>query len=84
LWNTRVALCSTLAQGTFLVGAFGTAAQLCVASQRLEIALENEDDFIKNLATLLGEIRSALIIRRPPGFLKGRLTVSTQAASTKK
>ena len=50
------------------------AAQLYDREQRLEVALENEDDFVKNLVTFLGEIRSALVVRRPQGFLQGSLT----------
>ena len=52
----------------FLRGPFGSAARLYDRDIiGLEIARENEDDFIKNLVTILGEIRSALVVSRPAG-----------------
>ncbi len=79
LWAVQVVLSASIAAGTFLTGAFGTAAQLYDREVRLEISLEDRDNFVRNLATVLAERRSALACRRPSGFLQGALT-STAAA----
>jgi hypothetical protein len=47
----------------------------------VQIALQNEDDFIRNLVCLRGELRSGLAVPVPAGVLKGTLptTSATQA-----
>ena len=37
----------------------------------LIISTENEDDFVRNLATFLVEERCALTVRRPQAFIYG-------------
>jgi hypothetical protein len=37
----------------------------------VDIANTNEDDFVRNLCTLLGEERVALAVRRPDAFVAG-------------
>ena len=61
-----------IAQGKFLTGAFNLGAQIFDRWQsRVEIATENEDDFVKNLVTILCEERLALAVYRPESFIYG-------------
>jgi hypothetical protein len=45
-----------------------------------EIAFPNEDDFIKNLTCLRGELRSGLAVPVPAGVLKGTLPAGSLMA----
>ena len=65
-----------MAAGKFLSGAFKLGAQVFDRWQaRVEVATENEDDFIKNLVTILAEERLALAVYRPETFVYGNVTV---------
>jgi HK97 family phage major capsid protein len=72
LWGKRVVATVSMAQGTFLVGAFKVAATLY---DRLKpevlISSENADDFEKNLLTMRCEERLALAVKRPAALIKG-------------
>lgn len=72
LWGLPVVETQAMAVDSFLVGAFELGAQLFDRWQaRVEIATENEDDFIKNLITMLCEERLALAVYRPEAFVLG-------------
>ncbi|MNL05741.1 Phage capsid family protein [compost metagenome] len=61
-----------IAVDKFLTGAFKLGAQLFDRWQaRVEVATENEDDFVKNLVTILAEERLALAVYRPEAFIYG-------------
>lgn len=72
LWGKRVLSTVSMAQGTFLTGAFKVAATLY---DRLKpevlISSENADDFEKNLLTMRCEERLALAAKRPAALIKG-------------
>ena len=71
LWGLPVVASQSLAQGEFLVGAFGTAAQLWDREDAsIMISLEDRDNFTKNMVTILCEERLALTIYRPESFVK--------------
>lgn len=72
LWGKRVLPTVSMAQGTFLVGAFRVAATLYdrLAPEVL-ISSENADDFEKNLLTMRCEERLALAVKRPTALIKG-------------
>ena len=56
----------------FLVGAFQGGAQIYDREEmNVEIATENEDDFIKNMLTMRCEERVALAVFRPEAFIYG-------------
>lgn len=60
-----------IASGTALVGNFKQAATLVgKGGVRVEIANQNEDDFIKNLFAVRIEQRCALAVRVPAAFVK--------------
>lgn len=72
LWSLPVVQTQAISVDKFLTGAFKLGAQLFDRwAARVEIATENEDDFIKNLLTVLGEERVALAVYRPEAFIYG-------------
>jgi HK97 family phage major capsid protein len=74
LWGIPVVATQAMTIDKFLVGAFMLGAQVFDRWQaRVEIATENEDDFVKNLVTMLCEERLALAVYRPQAFVFGDL-----------
>jgi HK97 family phage major capsid protein len=72
LWNLPVVATQAMTVRKFLTGAFKLGAQIFDRwAARVEIATENEDDFIKNLVTILAEERVALAVYRPEAFIYG-------------
>ncbi|MCC2632176.1 MAG: capsid protein [Ramlibacter sp.] len=72
LWNRPVVATQAITVDKFLVGAFMQGAQIFDRWQaRVEVATENEDDFIKNMVTILAEERLALAVYRPESFVYG-------------
>lgn len=72
LWGLPVVQTQAIEQDKFLTGAFKLGAQVFDRWQsRVEVATENEDDFIKNLITVLAEERLALAVYRPEAFVYG-------------
>lgn len=56
----------------FLVGAFASGAQIYDREEMaVEIATENEDDFVKNMVTIRCEERVGLAVKRPEAFVWG-------------
>lgn len=80
LWRLPVVETTAIAAGTFLTGAFRLGAQLFDRwNLSIEIATQNEDDFVKNLVTILCEERLALAVYRPEAFITGALADKTAA-----
>ena len=72
LWGRRVIATNSIAQGTFLVGGFAMGAQIWDRQDAsLTLSLENSDNFVKNMATLLAEERLCLTVYRPTAFVSG-------------
>lgn len=72
LWGLPVVTTQSMTVDKFLTGAFKLGAQVFDRwAARVEIATENEDDFIKNLCTILAEERLALAVYRPEAFIYG-------------
>lgn len=71
LWGCRVVVTPAIAQGTALVGAFGTGAQVFRRTGlTVEMTNSNEDDFKNNLVAVRAEERLALAVYRPGAFGK--------------
>lgn len=66
----RIVTSPALAAGEFLVGAFNQANIAMRADAAIEIATQNEDDFIRNMLTALAETRLALVVYQPAAFRK--------------
>ena len=72
LWGLPVVTTQAMALDKYLTGAFRMGAQVFDRwLARVEIATENEDDFVKNLITMLCEERLALAVYRPEAFIYG-------------
>lgn len=72
LWGRPVVATQAIAADKFLTGAFRLGAQVFDRWQaRVEVATENEDDFVKNMVTILAEERLALAVYRPEAFVYG-------------
>jgi HK97 family phage major capsid protein len=71
LWGLPVVATQAMTIDKVLVGAFGNAQVFDRWQARVEVATENEDDFIKNLVTILCEERLALAVYRPESFIYG-------------
>lgn len=75
LWGLPVVTTQAMTADTFLVGAFKLGAQIFDRVRAaITVATENEDDFIKNMVTILIEERLGLAVYRPQAFIKGDLT----------
>lgn len=78
IWGLRTVVTPAIAAGTVLVGAFQQGASV-IRRQGLtvEIANQNEDDFVNNRIAIRIEERLALAVRYPKAFCK----VTVQAAA---
>lgn len=72
LWGLRTVVTSAVATGTCLVGAFHAGASVVRKSSGVTVDITNtdQDDFVKNLITILIEERLALAVRYPSAFVK--------------
>lgn len=72
IWGLRTVVTAAVAVGTCYVGAFKLGASIIRkdGGVAVDIAYQNEDDFIKNLVTVRIEERLALAVRRPAAFVK--------------
>lgn len=71
LWRIPVVDTPAIAEGTALVGAFGTGAQLYDREQAsIRISEQHADFFVRNAIVVLAEQRLALAVKRPEAFVK--------------
>jgi len=72
LWGLPVVTTPNMAVGDFLVGAFpGNCTLFDRETVTVEIAFQNEDDFVRNLVTIRAEERVAFAVFTPQAFVKG-------------
>lgn len=72
LWGIPVVATQAMQEDKFLAGAFRLGAQLFDRWEtRVEVSTENQDDFIRNMVTILAEERLALAVYRPEAFVYG-------------
>lgn len=72
LWGLPIVATQAMTVDKFLVGSFGMGAQI-FDRQDASVTISTEDDqnFRKNLVTILAEERLALAVYRPEAFVKG-------------
>jgi HK97 family phage major capsid protein len=69
IWGLRVVVTPAIDEGTALVGAFSTSAQIFRRSGiTVDMTNSNEDDFNFNRVSFRAEERLALVVYRPQGF----------------
>ena len=74
LWNMTVVPTPAIAVGKFLCGAFRMAAAIWDRwDASIQVSFENQDNFIKNMVTILSEERCALTVFRPLALVYGTL-----------
>jgi HK97 family phage major capsid protein len=71
VWRMPVIDTPAMTEGTALVGAFGSGAQLYDREQAsIRISEQHSDFFIRNAIVVLAEQRLALAVKRPEAFVK--------------
>ena len=71
IWRLPVIDTPAMPEGTALVGAFGTGAQLYDREQAtIRISEQHADFFVRNAIVVLAEERLALAVKRPESFVK--------------
>ena len=75
LWGLSVSTSHHMPVGTFLIGAFRSAATIRdVSEASIEASTEDRDNFIKDMVTIKAVERLALINYRPQSFVTGNFT----------
>jgi HK97 family phage major capsid protein len=75
LWGKPVVESLAMTANLFLTGAFKMAAQIFDREDAsVMLSTEDQDNFVKNMVTILAEERLALAVYRPPALIKGNFT----------
>lgn len=71
VWRIPVVPTNAINSGYGLLGNFRTGAQIReVEPMRISVSYDNEDNFVKNMVTVLAEVRLHFITRWPTRFVK--------------
>jgi len=71
LWRIPVVETPAIGEGTALIGAFGTAAQIYDRdTASIRVSEQHADFFVRNAIVILAEQRMALAVKRPEAFVK--------------
>ena len=82
LWSLPIVATQAISQGNFLTGSFRLGAQIFDRwDARVEVSTEDDQNFRKNLVTILAEERLALAVYRPEAFVKGAFAAAATAAT---
>lgn len=82
LWGLPVVDTQAMTIDKFLVGAFQLGAQIFDREDaNVSISTEDDQNFTKNLVTILAEERLALAVYRPEAFIKGDYSDAITAAT---
>lgn len=82
LWGVPLIPSPAIKEGEVLVGDFGIGVQLLIR-EGINVLLSdsNEDDFVTNRVTMLGECRAANVVWRPPAFCRMFLSKASEEAA---
>jgi len=84
MWQVPMVISPSMPSGSFLIGGFQQSTMLLSRDAlNVQIAFQNEDDFVKNLACMRGELRSGLAVPVPAGILLGNFAGVTSASGRK-
>jgi HK97 family phage major capsid protein len=79
-WQTATVLSPAIPAGKFMCGDFARGTILFEGeSMTVQMAFQNEDDFVRHLVTLRAELRSALAVPIPAALLQGTLPAGSLA-----
>ena len=71
VWRVPVIDTPAISEGTALVGAFGTGAQLYDREEgSIRVSEQHSDFFVRNAIVVLAEERLAMAVKRPESFVK--------------
>ena len=76
LWGVPVTLVDDMPVGTAIVGDWRYAVLWDRESATVTLYDQNEDDAIKNMVTILGELRAGFSVLRPPAFVNADLSAA--------
>lgn len=77
LWGRRIVTTLAMPDQQFLAGNFRQSAQIFDREDaNIVVSTENQDDFIKNMVTIMAEERLALADYRPEARIKGSLAAA--------
>jgi HK97 family phage major capsid protein len=83
MWSIPVVRSVNMPVGSFLVGSFQLSTLLLQrAALILQLAFQNEDDFVRNLCTFRCEERIALAVLLPSGLITGQLPAGSTTMAT--
>lgn len=82
LWGLPLVATQAMTIDKYLVGAFQLGAQIFDRwDARVEVSTEDDQNFRKNLVTILAEERLALAVYRPEAFIKGDFSDNATSAT---
>lgn len=77
LWGRRIVTTTAMPADGFLAGNFRESAQIFDREDaNIVVSTENQDDFVKNMVTIMAEERLALADYRPEARIKGTFAVA--------
>jgi HK97 family phage major capsid protein len=76
LWGCPVVVSTAITAGTWLAGSSSSAELVDRMAITIEVSFESQDNFVRNLATLLCEERTTLLTYRPHAFVHGSFSTS--------
>lgn len=75
MWGMPIVSSAGMTEGSYVLGDFVQAGTLYDRwTARVEVATQNEDDFVKNLVTIRAESRLALAVTQPAALRRGTFT----------
>lgn len=78
VWGLPVAQCYSFGAGDFLVGAFKLAVTLFDREEAsILVSTEDQDNFVRNMVTILSEERLAIAVARPKAIIYGAFASGT-------